>query len=222
MQNERNMAVASLSSYSGQNFKLMRNIGSNTNSLVAMLQGSCSPRIASNQVPRSMGSPKDMTKVCGQKRPFYPTIDRRSVEEPDDDDEGADEFSLRSEKKRRLSFDQVQSLERSFELENKLEPERKLQLAKELGLQPRQVAVWFQNRRARWKIKQLERDYGALAKDYNRLKEEFEAVSRDRNGYKAEVISILNPPIITQTSVLRLKQCQPCFLLVTYVTESNL
>nr|BAA93468.1 homeobox protein PpHB9 [Physcomitrium patens] len=155
----------------------MRNIGSNTNSLVAMLQGSCSPRIASNQVPRSMGSPKDMTKVCGQKRPFYPTIDRRSVEEPDDDDEGADEFSLRSEKKRRLSFDQVQSLERSFELENKLEPERKLQLAKELGLQPRQVAVWFQNRRARWKIKQLERDYGALAKDYNRLKEEFEAVS---------------------------------------------
>lgn len=187
MQNERNMAVASLSSYSGQNFKLMRNIGSNTNSLVAMLQGSCSPRIASNQVPRSMGSPKDMTKVCGQKRPFYPTIDRRSVEEPDDDDEGADEFSLRSEKKRRLSFDQVQSLERSFELENKLEPERKLQLAKELGLQPRQVAVWFQNRRARWKIKQLERDYGALAKDYNRLKEEFEAVSRDRNGYKAEV-----------------------------------
>ncbi|CAM6030271.1 unnamed protein product, partial [Sphagnum balticum] len=79
------------------------------------------------------------------------------------------------EKKRRLTFDQVRSLERNFGLENKLEPERKLQLAKELGLQPRQVAVWFQNRRARCKTKQLERDYEVLILDYNRLKSELQA-----------------------------------------------
>ncbi|KAF9681850.1 hypothetical protein SADUNF_Sadunf05G0045800 [Salix dunnii] len=65
-----------------------------------------------------------------------------------------------TEKKRRLSGDQVKALEKNFEVENKLEPERKVKLAQELGLQPRQVAVWFQNRRARWKTKQLERDYG--------------------------------------------------------------
>ncbi|KAL0378954.1 UNVERIFIED_CONTAM: Homeobox-leucine zipper protein ATHB-16 [Sesamum radiatum] len=51
-----------------------------------------------------------------------------------------------SEKKRRLRVDQVKALEKNFEVENKLEPERKVKLAQELGLQPRQVAVWFQNR----------------------------------------------------------------------------
>jgi homeobox-leucine zipper protein len=73
------------------------------------------------------------------------------------------------EKKRRLSAEQVRALEQSFEVENKLEPERKARLARDLGLQPRQVAVWFQNRRARWKTKQLERDYAALRHSYDAL-----------------------------------------------------
>ena len=50
-------------------------------------------------------------------------------------------------------MDQVKALEKNFEVENKLEPERKVKLALELGLQPGQVAVWFQNRRSRWKTK---------------------------------------------------------------------
>ncbi|KAK3219528.1 hypothetical protein Dsin_013498 [Dipteronia sinensis] len=89
-----------------------------------------------------------------------------------------------SEKKRRLSVDQVKALEKNFEVENKLEPERKVKLAQELGLQPRQVDVWFQNCRARWKTKQLERDYFlvfysetdtpiVLSTYYNRIKSEF-------------------------------------------------
>ncbi|EFJ09018.1 hypothetical protein SELMODRAFT_18217, partial [Selaginella moellendorffii] len=76
------------------------------------------------------------------------------------------------EKKRRLSVEQVRSLELSFETENRLEPVRKMQLAQELGLQPRQVAVWFQNRRARWKTKQLEKDYDVLKAAYESLAEE--------------------------------------------------
>ncbi|KAG6399771.1 hypothetical protein SASPL_141256 [Salvia splendens] len=80
------------------------------------------------------------------------------------------------EKKRRLSVVQVKALEKNFEVENKLEPERKVKLAEELGLQPRQVAVWFQNRRARWKTKQLERDYGLLKANHDALKLKYESL----------------------------------------------
>ena len=124
----------------------------------------------------------------GQKRPFFPSYnDGPTVDEGEDGEDGGDDCSQQVEKKRRLTFDQVRSLEKNFEIENKLEPERKMQLAKELGLQPRQVAVWFQNRRARWKIKQLERDYEALTVDYNRLKANLEVALRDKDNLKAEV-----------------------------------
>ncbi|CAA6664993.1 unnamed protein product [Spirodela intermedia] len=91
------------------------------------------------------------------------------------------------EKKRRLSVQQVKALERNFEVENKLEPEKKVQLAKELGLQPRQVAVWFQNRRARWKTKQLERDYALLKSDYDSLQLSLEALRVDNRALLAEI-----------------------------------
>ncbi|KAG6773507.1 hypothetical protein POTOM_020789 [Populus tomentosa] len=92
-----------------------------------------------------------------------------------------------TEKKRRLSGDQVKALEKNFEVENKLEPERKVKLAQELGLQPRQVAVWFQNRRARWKTKQLERDYGVLKTNYDSLKHDFDAIQQDNEALLKEI-----------------------------------
>ena len=78
-----------------------------------------------------------------------------------EEDEGA------SSKKRRLGVDQVRFLESSFKEEKKLEPERKVKIAQQLGLQPRQVAIWFQNRRARSRSKQLERDYIVLKSLYD-------------------------------------------------------
>lgn len=90
-------------------------------------------------------------------------------------------------KKRRLSSEQVKALERNFEVENKLEPERKAKLAEELGLQPRQVAIWFQNRRARWKTKQLERDYGILKADYDGLKLNFDSLERQNKALAEKV-----------------------------------
>ncbi|KFK30396.1 hypothetical protein AALP_AA7G255800 [Arabis alpina] len=95
-----------------------------------------------------------------------------------------------SEKKRRLRVDQVKALEKNFELENKLEPERKTKLAQELGLQPRQVAVWFQNRRARWKTKQLEKDYGVLKSQYDSLRHNFDSLRRDNDSLLLEISKI--------------------------------
>ncbi|OAY69293.1 Homeobox-leucine zipper protein HAT5 [Ananas comosus] len=105
-------------------------------------------------------------------------------------DEDSDEYTHLPLKKRRLSDDQIEFLERSFEVENRLEPERKIELAKELGLEPKQVAIWFQNRRARWKIKQLEKDYDALKCSYDSLKVNYEGLCKEKEDLQAEVLSL--------------------------------
>ncbi|KAH8488871.1 hypothetical protein Peur_059505 [Populus x canadensis] len=84
--------------------------------------------------------------------------------------------------KRRFSDEQIKSLETMFESETRLEPRKKMQLARELGLQPRQVAIWFQNKRARWKSKQLERDYGMLRANYNSLASRFETLKKEKQA----------------------------------------
>ncbi|WCJ24798.1 Homeobox-leucine zipper protein family [Euphorbia peplus] len=105
----------------------------------------------------------------GYSREFQAMLD--SLEEEDYSEEGI--HTSTTEKKRRLSMHQVKALEKNFDVDNKLDPDRKLQLAQELGLQPRQVAIWFQNRRARWKTKQLERDYSLLKANYDALQLDF-------------------------------------------------
>lgn len=111
-----------------------------------------------------------------------------SLDIDEDNGEAFDPCVHRSEKKRRLSKDQVQFLEKSFEIDNKLEPDRKVQLAKEIGLQPRQVAIWYQNRRARYKGKQLEKDYDGLKESYDKLKVDFENLLKQNGSLKNEVI----------------------------------
>ncbi|KVH93149.1 Helix-turn-helix motif-containing protein [Cynara cardunculus var. scolymus] len=63
---------------------------------------------------------------------------------------------------KRLTEDQVRLLESSFDSTKKLEPERKQQLSRQLGIPPRQIAIWYQNKRARWKNQSLEHDYSML------------------------------------------------------------
>ncbi|XP_002970538.2 homeobox-leucine zipper protein HAT5 [Selaginella moellendorffii] len=120
------------------------------------------------------------------KRPLFPIFEA-STEEAGDDDLCDESIAQHVEKKRRLSVEQVKALEKNFEIENKLEPDRKIQLAKELGLQPRQVAVWFQNRRARWKTKQLEKDYDLLKSEYDDLKASYVDLAKERDKLQAEV-----------------------------------
>ncbi|XP_026456541.1 putative homeobox-leucine zipper protein ATHB-51 [Papaver somniferum] len=107
---------------------------------------------------------------------------------------------VETRRKTRLSSEQVDALEKSFqeeiELEQqsgatlderknkvKLEPDRKMKLSRELGLHPRQVAIWFQNRRARLKGKKIE-------ELYNVLKQDFEIVSKENQSLKEEVMKL--------------------------------
>lgn len=133
-----------------------------------------------------MMSFEDVHGGNGSKKSFFQSFGSDEIGVDDD----FDEYFHQPGKKRRLTVDQVQFLEKSFELENKLEPERKVQLAKDLGLQPRQVAIWFQNRRARWKTKQMEKDYDGLQASYNSLKADYESLRRETDKLKAEVTSL--------------------------------
>jgi len=104
-----------------------------------------------------------------------------------DDDLSDDGFQSGEKKKIRLNLDQVQALEKSFEFGNKLDPERKVQLAKALGLQPRQIAIWFQNRRARCKTKELEKEYEVLKKKFEAVKDENDALKVHNQKLQGEV-----------------------------------
>ncbi|KAI3883339.1 hypothetical protein MKW92_039585 [Papaver armeniacum] len=132
-----------------------------------------------------------------------------SVSDPEDENGGGvheaniihNRVDLRR-KKTVLTSEQVEALERSFqediEMEKlqsasgtievrknrvKLEPARKMKLSLELGLHPRQVATWFQNRRARLKGKQIERMYNVLKQDY-------EVVVRENQHLYQKVIEL--------------------------------
>ncbi|KAL9664878.1 hypothetical protein QQ045_020287 [Rhodiola kirilowii] len=94
------------------------------------------------------------------------------------------------EKKRRLNIEQVKMLEKTFEQGNKLDPERKSQLARALGLQPRQIAIWFQNRRARSKTKQLEKDYGILKRHFDAVKADNDSLISQNQKLHSQILSL--------------------------------
>ncbi|XP_061372872.1 homeobox-leucine zipper protein ATHB-12-like [Gastrolobium bilobum] len=115
-------------------------------------------------------------------------------------------------KNKRFSDKQIKSLESMFETEPSLEPIKKLQLARELGLQPRQVAIWFQNKRARWKSKQLEQDYIILRANYNNLASQFDALKKEHQALLTQLQKlndqIQNPP--EQTHSCRQDKASNC------------
>ncbi|KAJ4973246.1 hypothetical protein NE237_006420 [Protea cynaroides] len=92
-------------------------------------------------------------------------------------------------KKLRLTKEQSRLLEESFRENHTLNPKQKETLALQLKLKPRQVEVWFQNRRARTKLKQtemeceyLKRWFGSLTEENRRLQREVEELRAMRVG----------------------------------------
>ncbi|KAE8678368.1 Homeobox-leucine zipper protein HOX21 [Hibiscus syriacus] len=111
-----------------------------------------------------------------------------ACEEGNGEDDLSDDGSQAGEKKRRLNMEQVKTLEKNFELGTKLEPERKMQLARALGLQPRQIAIGSKTE-ARWKTKQLEKDYDLLKRQYEAIKAD-DALQTQNQKLHTEIMAL--------------------------------
>ncbi|KAM0844162.1 hypothetical protein ACQ4PT_057252 [Festuca glaucescens] len=85
----------------------------------------------------------------------------------------------RMRKKLRLSKEQSAFLEDCFKEHSTLTMEQKSNIANRLSLRPRQVEVWFQNRRARTKLKQTEMDCEYLKRSCQTLTLENRRLQRE-------------------------------------------
>ncbi|XP_022975307.1 homeobox-leucine zipper protein HAT3-like [Cucurbita maxima] len=135
--------------------------------------------------------------------------ERTSCSRGSDDEDGGDGDGDASRKKLRLSKEQSLVLEETFKEHNTLNPKQKLALAKRLNLRPRQVEVWFQNRRARTKLKQTEVDCEYLRRCCENLTEENRRLQKEVQELRALKLSPqlymhMNPP----TTLTMCPQCE--------------
>ncbi|XP_039002376.1 homeobox-leucine zipper protein HAT4-like [Hibiscus syriacus] len=156
---------------------------SSPNSTISSVSGKRSEREGTN------GDEIDIERACS-----------RGISDEEDGDT--------SRKKLRLSKDQSAILEESFKEHNTLNPKQKMALAKQLGLRPRQVEVWFQNRRARTKLKQTEVDCEFLKRCCENLTEENRRLVKEVQELR---VLKLSPQFYTQTTPpTTLTMCPSC------------
>ncbi|CAH8312527.1 unnamed protein product [Eruca vesicaria subsp. sativa] len=136
----------------------------------------------------------------------------RASNEDNDDDNGA------TRKKLRLSKDQSAFLEDSFKEHSTLNPKQKIALAKQLNLRPRQVEVWFQNRRARTKLKQTEVDCEYLKRCCESLTEENRRLQKEVKELRALKTS---SPFCMQLPATTLTMCPSCERVATSVSQPS-
>uniref|UniRef100_A0A0D9XH74 Homeobox domain-containing protein n=1 Tax=Leersia perrieri TaxID=77586 RepID=A0A0D9XH74_9ORYZ len=136
------------------------------------------PSVRTTQVKRELQQHGEEDEYYdGGERALYSVAS--SVAAADDDD------GCNSRKKLRLSKDQSALLEDRFKEHSTLNPKQKVALAKQLNLRPRQVEVWFQNRRARTKLKQTEVDCELLKRCCETLTEENRRLHRELQQLRA-------------------------------------
>ncbi|KAK8705420.1 hypothetical protein V6N13_049023 [Hibiscus sabdariffa] len=126
----------------------------------------------------------------------------------DEDDEGS------HRKKLRLSKRQSAILEDSFKEHSTLNPKKKQALADQLSLRPRQVEVWFQNRRARTRLKQTEIDCELLKKRCETLTEENKRLHKELQQLKSwkptGSYCMQLPPPAAAAAAATLTMCPSC------------
>uniref|UniRef100_A0ACD5TID8 Uncharacterized protein n=1 Tax=Avena sativa TaxID=4498 RepID=A0ACD5TID8_AVESA len=154
--------------------------------------GSCGA--SEDEEPGASSPDSTLSSLSGkrraQERSGSGEQERAAAGSDDEDDSGA--AGGASRKKLRLSKDQSAVLEERFKEHSTLNPKQKAALARQLGLRPRQVEVWFQNRRARTKLKQTEVDCESLKRCCETLTEENRRLQREVQELRA--LKLLAPP----------------------------
>ncbi|KAJ0038835.1 hypothetical protein Pint_22260 [Pistacia integerrima] len=127
-------------------------------------------------------------------------------------------------KKLRLSKEQSRLLEESFRQNHTLNPKQKEALAMQLKLRPRQVEVWFQNRRARSKLKQtemeceyLKRWFGSLTEQNRRLQREVEEL----RAMKVGPPTVISPHSCEPLPASTLSMCPRCERVTTMAADKG-
>ncbi|TKY70690.1 Homeobox-leucine zipper protein HAT22 [Spatholobus suberectus] len=118
-----------------------------------------------------------------------------------------DEDGTNARKKLRLTKEQSALLEQSFKQHSTLNPKQKQALARQLNLRPRQVEVWFQNRRARTKLKQTEVDCEFLKKCCETLTDENRRLKKELQELKALKLA---QPLYMPMPAATLTMCPSC------------
>ncbi|KAI3794155.1 hypothetical protein L1987_36783 [Smallanthus sonchifolius] len=135
------------------------------------------------------------------KREREVASDENASGEEDDQADGG-------KKKLRLTKAQSGLLEEAFKLHTALNTKQKQELARDLKLRPRQVEVWFQNRRARTKLKQTEMDCEYLKKCCKILTDENERLRKEVQQLKAH--KAMSQPMYMQLPAATLTMCPSC------------
>ncbi|TKY55581.1 Homeobox-leucine zipper protein HAT22 [Spatholobus suberectus] len=186
-------------SYRQQVVKVPKNIGHNKVSSCEDLLEQTSPHSAissfsSGRVKRE----RDLS--CEEVEATE--IERVSSRASDEEEDGT-----AARKKLRLTKEQSALLEESFKQHSTLNPKQKQALAKQLNLRPRQVEVWFQNRRARTKLKQTEVDCEFLKKCCETLTDENRRLQKELQELKALKLA---QPLYMPMPAATLTMCPSC------------
>ncbi|XP_044466891.1 homeobox-leucine zipper protein ATHB-52-like [Mangifera indica] len=130
--------------------------------------------------------------------------------------------------RKRLTQDQIRLLETSFNSNRKLQVDSKLELARRLGLPPRQVAIWYQNRRAREKIHTIEVDHKTIQLELDsvlaenrRLEQEVAMLKHELNKVQ-QMLSVANPITLLPSSTSQTYSSSPAYMIYSWENSEAL
>ncbi|KAE9599964.1 hypothetical protein Lal_00045435 [Lupinus albus] len=150
------------------------------------IEASSRSTVSSSLVSNSSSIMRERDHFLGQEFEVEVEVEVEKVPSKVRNFDGED---INPRKKLRLTKEQSAVLEENFKENSTLNPKQKQELARKLNLRARQVEVWFQNRRARIKLKQTESDFESLNKYCKTLTEENKRLQKELQELKSMVTS---------------------------------